>query len=606
VNRFRIPPYLSVMALGGDVLVGLLPPRAVQIEDAPGYLPGLLAFLSSSRSFEELAEHAQAYAALSRDEVKRLLDELLAAGVVSTAEFDADSRYARHLLYYDLLGLDGHWAQRRLGDATVGLVGMGGIGSGVATLLAAAGVGTLVCSDGDTVEVSNLTRQTLYAGDGVGRAKVEVAAARLTELNPEITVRPVRESIAGSDLYDRHFADCELVILSADSPPDVHTWTNDAAFRHGFATSNAGYIESYGVIGPLVLPGRTACYECLRSTGDLQTPGGAAPANLNAEHRAPSFGPLNSLVSAVQANEAIRHLLGLHTETESCRILVDSASYELHRERFARDPECHRCASAAGREAPTHQPEPTLADVYAEQREDASQNAIVLDDLVARLVPGGAGRHALDLGCGTGEQTLRLARAGTAVVATDISIEMLSHAAARAKQAGLGNRVTFEHGTLPNTLNGFDDILCLNVLDHVEQPLPLLDAMRDMLADGGRILLSLPHPVKDQGAWRKEHVGGRWRYREFVVHDYFDEGPVTKSREDPHGEIVIAEIRTFHRTTATWVQLFSRAGLLVTGLWEPAPDPRYEQSQPILYEKSSRIPYFQVFELISRVQRESN
>lgn len=592
--QFRVPPYLSVMAHGSDVLVGLLPPRAVRIEDSPSYLPGLLEYLSTPRTVDDVAAYARAHASLSAEQVETLLEELSNAAVLSTAEFDTRSRYARHLLYYDMLGLDAARAQRQLGEAVVGLVGMGGIGTGVATLLAAAGVGTLVFSDGDVVEVSNLTRQTLFGGPGVGQPKVAVAARRLSELNPDVTLRPVQESISGGDLYDRHFADCDFVVLSADSPPDVHAWTSDAAMRHGFATSNAGYIEAFGVVGPLIVPGDTACYECLRATGDLQTPGRGAPRNLNTEHQAPSFGPLNAMVSAMQANEVIRHMLGLQTETANCRLLLDSATYELHRERFERDPACPCCGRLA--DAPETR-EPSLADVYAEQRERASQNAIVLDDLLERLVPGAADRRVLDLGCGTGEQALRLAAAGCDVVGTDVLEAMLSQASAHAARLGLTERVMFVHGTLPRSGGPFDDILCLNVLDHVEEPLPLLQAMTRLLADGGQILASLPHPMKDQGAWHKEYVGGRWRYREFVVYDYFDEGPITKSREDPEGEVVIPAIRTFHRTTATWAQLFIGAGLRIAGLWEPAPDRRHEQSLPILYEKSSRIPYFQVFRL---------
>jgi bacteriocin biosynthesis cyclodehydratase domain-containing protein len=583
------------MVQGKDVLIGLLPPRAVRIEDSPSYLPGLLEFLSSSRTPDEVAAYARERASLSAEEVETLLEELLSAEVISTAELDTQSRYARHLLYFDMVGVDAAWAQRRLGEAVVGLVGMGGIGTGVATLLAAAGVGTLVFSDGDVVELSNLTRQTLFGEAGVGQAKVAVAAARLGELNPDVTLRPVQESIAGADLFDRHFPDCDFVVLSADSPPDVHAWTSNAAVKHGFATSNAGYIEAFGVVGPLIVPGGTACYECLRSSGDLQTIGGVSPRNLNAEHQAPSFGPLNALVSAMQANEVIRHLLGLQTETASCRILVDSATYELHRERFERNPVCPTCGPPAD---VSEIREPSLTDVYAQQRERASQNAIVLDELVERLVPGSADRRVLDLGCGTGEQALRLAAAGCYVVGTDVMEDMLSQVSARAKRRELSGRMTLEHGSLPLSGGPFDDILCLNVLDHVEEPLPLLRGMTRLLADGGQVVISLPHPMKDQGAWHKERVGGRWRYREFVVYDYFEEGAVTKSREDPDGEVVIAAIRTFHRTTATWAQLFIDSGLRVAGLWEPAPDPRYEQSLPILYEKSSRIPYFLVFRLI--------
>lgn len=341
-ERFRVPPYLSVLAIGSDVLVGLLPPRALRIAEAPDYLPGLLAFLSAPRTRSEIEAYAVEQAGLSVAESSALIDELADAGALSSTDFDASGRYARHLLYYDLLDIDAERAQDRLARAVIGLVGMGGIGSGVATILAAAGVGTLVCSDGDVVEPSNLTRQTLYDNDAVGRPKVDIAADRLRRLNPDVEIRPVRESIAGEDLFDRHFSDCELIVLSADSPADVHSWTNDAALRYGFATSNAGYIEAFGVVGPLVVPGRTACYACLRATGDLQTPGGMTPANLNASHQAPSFGPLNAIVAATQANEAIRHLLGMPTETAGCRLLIDSTTYELHRERFARDPACSR------------------------------------------------------------------------------------------------------------------------------------------------------------------------------------------------------------------------------------------------------------------------
>jgi hypothetical protein len=72
---------------------------------------------------------------LSGDETRILLEELVDAGVLATRDVPADGRYDRHLLYYDLLGLDSGSAPLRLGEGVVGLVGMGGIGSSVATVL---------------------------------------------------------------------------------------------------------------------------------------------------------------------------------------------------------------------------------------------------------------------------------------------------------------------------------------------------------------------------------------------------------------------------------------------------------------------------------------
>ncbi|MGH3751877.1 MAG: HesA/MoeB/ThiF family protein [Pseudonocardiaceae bacterium] len=190
-----VPRYLSVLQQGRDVLVGLMPPRAVTIGDAPGYLPGLLAYLSVPRGREEAVAETARRGALAVEQAETLLDELLEAGVLATSDLDSDGRYARHELYYSLLGVDGAEQQRVLANATVGLVGTGGIGTNLATTLVAAGVGTIVFSDGDNVELSNLTRQTLFDESTVGRPKVEVAAERLRALNADVVVRPVRSNL---------------------------------------------------------------------------------------------------------------------------------------------------------------------------------------------------------------------------------------------------------------------------------------------------------------------------------------------------------------------------------------------------------------------------
>ncbi|MBX9616886.1 MAG: ThiF family adenylyltransferase, partial [Caulobacteraceae bacterium] len=97
---------------------------------------------------------------------------------------DEVERYARHLV----LGEIGGPGQQRLKAATVLIVGAGGVGGPAALYLAAAGVGTLRLIDGDTVALSNLQRQILFDSTDLGRPKVEVAADRLTALNPHVQV----------------------------------------------------------------------------------------------------------------------------------------------------------------------------------------------------------------------------------------------------------------------------------------------------------------------------------------------------------------------------------------------------------------------------------
>lgn len=89
--------------------------------------------------------------------------------------------------------------QRALGEATVVVVGVGGLGCPAALALAAAGVGELVLIDSDHVSVTNLHRQTLYGPDDVGALKVERAAAALRRIAPGTRIVPLAERLTGVD-----------------------------------------------------------------------------------------------------------------------------------------------------------------------------------------------------------------------------------------------------------------------------------------------------------------------------------------------------------------------------------------------------------------------
>ena len=93
-------------------------------------------------------------------------------------------RYSRQTMLPEI-GVAG---QKRLKDAKVMIVGVGGLGSPIALYLAGAGVGTIGLVDDDTVSVSNLQRQVIYTGDEVGRQKALCASIRLASLNKEIQV----------------------------------------------------------------------------------------------------------------------------------------------------------------------------------------------------------------------------------------------------------------------------------------------------------------------------------------------------------------------------------------------------------------------------------
>ena len=94
------------------------------------------------------------------------------------------ARYARHLMLPEM----GEEGQKRLLDASVMVIGAGGLGSPALLYLAAAGIGRIGIIDDDRVDITNLQRQVIHATAAVGSLKVESAAIRIKKLNPEVEV----------------------------------------------------------------------------------------------------------------------------------------------------------------------------------------------------------------------------------------------------------------------------------------------------------------------------------------------------------------------------------------------------------------------------------
>lgn len=106
--------------------------------------------------------------------------------------FSYEEFYSRHLVMREL-GAEG---QRKLASSRVAVVGVGGLGTASSLYLALSGVGYLRLIDGDLVEAKNLHRQVLYTPGDLGKPKAEVAAERLSEVNPFIRVEPVTEKLS--------------------------------------------------------------------------------------------------------------------------------------------------------------------------------------------------------------------------------------------------------------------------------------------------------------------------------------------------------------------------------------------------------------------------
>jgi sulfur-carrier protein adenylyltransferase/sulfurtransferase len=240
------------------------------------------------------------------------------------------ARYSRHLLIPEI----DEPGQVRLLESRVLLVGAGGLGSPAALYLAAAGVGTLGIVDADVVDASNLQRQVLHSTETLGVPKVRSATDAIQALNPDVDVVGYEERLT-SESIDRILDDgWELIVDGADNFPTRYL-VNDAAVWRGLPVVHGSIYRFEGQV-TVFKPGDGPCYRCLFA----QPP----PPEL-----APScaeggvLGVLPGVIGSLQANEALKLVLGIGEPLVGRLLLYDALEPSFTEVQIRRNPACPVC-----------------------------------------------------------------------------------------------------------------------------------------------------------------------------------------------------------------------------------------------------------------------
>ena len=238
---------------------------------------------------------------------------------------DEVDRYARHLVLREVGGP----GQQRLKAARVLIVGAGGLGAPAALYLAAAGVGTLVLVDPDTVDLSNLQRQVLYAQADIGRPKVEAAAERLTALNPHVTIEQAPVALDAGNARAL-IAGCDLVL---DGTDDFATRfaVNAACVAEGVTLVSGAIGRWTGQVGVF---SAAPCYRCLVPE---------IPPDPETCSAVGVVGALAGVVGSMMALEAVKLLTGAGDPLLGRLLIYDALSAETRTVKIGRDPECEVC-----------------------------------------------------------------------------------------------------------------------------------------------------------------------------------------------------------------------------------------------------------------------
>ena len=301
------------------------PERDVKIEQPRELDERLLEALDGEHTLEGLREEFGTELVddtISQMQELAVIEDAADDDLIDPTEY---ARFDRQLRYFSDIAVGGlvpSECQRRLREAKVAVLGVGGLGGWTAMALATCGIGEMWLIDGDRVEISNLNRQILYSVADLGLLKVEVAAARLRAFNPEAKITSTARRL-GSAAEIADFIDgADVVIDAIDWPAfEVEVWCNEACFEAGIPYITMSHFPPIARVGPLYVPGVTGCYVCQTIRWRREYP--LLDAAIDAQRAKPSpaatIGPACGLIGGQIGMEVMHLLTGLRDPVDPGR-----------------------------------------------------------------------------------------------------------------------------------------------------------------------------------------------------------------------------------------------------------------------------------------------
>lgn len=238
-------------------------------------------------------------------------------------------RYSRHIILPEVGGT----GQQKLKDASVLVVGAGGLGSPVLLYLTAAGVGRIGIIEDDVVDLTNLQRQVLHATPDVGKPKADSAHETMKKINPHVEVDVYRERLNRDNIFPllEHY---DIVVDGVDNFPTRYL-LNDACVMKKKTLVEGGILRFMGLIMS-IQGGETACYRCVY---EEPPPPGTVPSCAEAG----ILGAVAGVVGTLQATEVLKIITGVGEPLYNRLLQFDAEALRFHEVKARRNPACPVC-----------------------------------------------------------------------------------------------------------------------------------------------------------------------------------------------------------------------------------------------------------------------
>jgi adenylyltransferase/sulfurtransferase len=241
-------------------------------------------------------------------------------------------RYARHIVLREVGGP----GQAALKEASVLVIGAGGLGAPALMYLAAAGIGSLGVVDNDIVSLSNLQRQIIHTTPDIGRQKVDSAAQQIHALNPHVNFAAHAVRLDADNAMSL-IGGYDLVLDGSDNF-ETRYLVSDACFLAGKPLVTAALGQFDGSLTTIRAHEQNAAGE-LNPTYRCLFPEAPPPGTVPACAEAGVMGALAGVLGSMMALEAIREIVGFGDGLIGRLLMVDARAMRFETLRYTRDPQ---------------------------------------------------------------------------------------------------------------------------------------------------------------------------------------------------------------------------------------------------------------------------
>ncbi|HUX99706.1 MAG TPA: HesA/MoeB/ThiF family protein [Candidatus Deferrimicrobium sp.] len=233
-------------------------------------------------------------------------------------------RYARQLLIKNW----GEGVQKKLKEATVAIIGVGGLGSITSLYATAAGIGKIKIVDNDFVDISNLNRQIIHFTPDIAKKKVDSAYEKLHALNPEINIEPISTRITQDNIKDL-IKNCTVVLDCLDNF-ETRFLLNKTCIELNIPYVHAACYAFEGRVLTIV-PGKSPCLQCFypKIPSEMQ--------------KIPVVGAAVGIIASIEVTEAIKLITGIGKPLIGRLLIVDGENMTFDIITVKRHPKCSIC-----------------------------------------------------------------------------------------------------------------------------------------------------------------------------------------------------------------------------------------------------------------------